>query len=128
MLRECGPRVEEVVVGLEVVDAEAIANDDVFGGAGSLGNGMHLSVMACHSSVGEQLFPPVLPLAVVATLVLVVEVVSLVVSAKALATILYRFESSLGCTMLNMVRRFASRSLSPVARKKNSFPMNRDQY
>ena len=126
MLRECGPRV--VVVGVEVVEEEAIANDDVFEGAGSLGNGMHLSVMACHSSVGEQLFPPVLPLAVVATLVLVVEVVSLVVSAKALATILYRFESSLGCTMLNMVRRFASRSLSPVALKKNSFPMNRDQY
>ncbi len=124
MLRECGPRVE--VTALVVVEEEVIANDEVFDGAGSLGKGMHLSVMACHSSVGEQLFPPVLPLTVVSALVVVV--VSLVVSAKALATILYRFESSLGCTMLNMVRRFASRSLSPVARKKNSFPMNRDQY
>ena len=124
MIRECGPRVE--VTALVVVEEEVIANDEVFDGAGSLGKGMHLSVMACHSSVGEQLFPPVLPLTVVSALVVVV--VSLVVSAKALATILYRFESSLGCTMLNMVRRFASRSLSPVARKKNSFPMNRDQY
>ena len=127
MLRECGPRVEVTV--LVVVEEEVIANDEVFDGAGSLGKGMHLSVMACHSSVGEQLFPPVLPLALVSALVVVVVVVvSLVFSAKALATILYRFESSLGCTMLNMVRRFASRSLSPVARKKNSFPMNRDQY
>ena len=126
MLRECGPRPRVEVTALVVVEEEVIANDEVFDGAGSLGKGMHLSVMACHSSVGEQLFPPVLPLTVVSALVVVV--VSLVVSAKALATILYRFESSLGCTMLNMVRRFASRSLSPVARKKNSFPMNRDQY
>ena len=41
----------------------------------------------------------------------------------ALATILYRFDSSLDCTMPKMVRRLASRWLRPVALRKNSFPV-----
>lgn len=87
--------------------------------------GTHLRVMACHSS---SLFLVVLSDLVLveeeeSTSVELLELVPLLFSANARATILYRLDSSFDCTMPNMVRRLASRSLSPVAARKNSFPV-----
>ena len=92
------------------------------------GKEVHLSVMACHSSssvhsdlvaddsVAEVAGPDVDPVGSDPP------DETPPFSAKARATILYRLESWSDSTMLKMVRRLASRSLRPVAVRKNSFP------